>query len=233
MKISQTNVLVLLVLATISPAEAADQGKALEEIASFSERICQTAPIKSSSEELHLTGKANAELKGLVSKIANLGISGAGEYKKAESEGVLQKDLAALLSKSADCKQKISDKLVDKLILNAAPEKKSYATKIVGNSAIPGQLSGVKLDIYIDDTQIEGFNNLKGKPAISAGSLAEGTHMFRFENIVGYFMHPTNGPQVVPQASGMQCDGQFVVSRSRTYQLVVWLDGSGLKCDLR
>jgi hypothetical protein len=231
-KIAQT--LCLLTIITIAtPSFADDPGKALDEIASFAERVCQTAPIKSQSEELQLSGKADAELKGLLSKVANLGVTGAAQYKKTESEGVLQKDLASLLSKGEDCKQNISNKLIDKLITNASIEKKRFAVKLRGNAPIPGQVSGVSFDLYIDDNQLSAFSNLKGSPAIDVGNLDEGAHTFRFENITGYFMDVALGPQVVPQASGLQCDGQFTVAHSKTYQVVVWLDGSGLKCDLR
>lgn len=126
-------------------ASANDQSKALDEIAKFAERICQTAPIKSHSSELQLSGKANAELKGLLSKVANLGIAGAAEYKKAESEGVLQKDLAGLLSKGTECKQKIVEKLIDKLITNAIPEKKSA-------SMLPANWSTISEDTFIPNS---------------------------------------------------------------------------------
>jgi hypothetical protein len=108
----------LILVASLS-AHAEDQGKALDEIANFAERVCQTAPVKGSSEQLELSGKANADLKGLIARIADLGISGAGSYRSDKSEGVLQKDLAPLLAQGAKCKESISDKLIDKLIVNA------------------------------------------------------------------------------------------------------------------
>ena len=95
--------------------EAAWLQERFELIAAFAERICHTAPLKAKSNELVLSAKANAELKGLLKKLADLGVGGAAEYKSAESEGVLQKDLAALLSKEADCKQNISNKLIERL----------------------------------------------------------------------------------------------------------------------
>lgn len=118
--------LFIFLIISAAPAFSMDQAKALDEIAAFAERVCQTASIKSQSAELKLSGRANAELKGLLSKVAALGFAGATEYKKTESEGVLQKDLAALLSKSVDCRQDISNRLIDKLI--ATPRISSVKT---------------------------------------------------------------------------------------------------------
>jgi hypothetical protein len=75
--------------------------------------------VKSSSEELELSGKADADLKGVIARIADLGLIGAARYKKDKSEGVLQKDLTPLLSQSGKCKEAISNKLIDKLIFSS------------------------------------------------------------------------------------------------------------------
>jgi hypothetical protein len=103
-------------LLSASSVIADDTKRALDEIAGFAERVCQTAPLSSDSNQLELSGQANADLRGLVAKVAGLGISGAAKYRNEQSEGVLQKDLAPLLSKSVDCKERISYKLIDKLI---------------------------------------------------------------------------------------------------------------------
>jgi hypothetical protein len=108
-------VFVALTIVT-TPAFASDQKKALEEIASFAERICNSAPVKNGTEELELSIGAKADLTGLLKKVADLGVTGAAKYKKVNYVGVLQTDIAKLLSKDADCKRKISDKLIDKLI---------------------------------------------------------------------------------------------------------------------
>lgn len=108
-------------LASSTFVQADDTKAALDEIAGFAERVCATAPAKGASSDLELSGQTNAELKGLVSKVAGLGISGAAKYKSEESEGVLQKDLAPLLSKSADCRERVTMKLIEKLIRPTPP----------------------------------------------------------------------------------------------------------------
>jgi hypothetical protein len=107
-----------------SLALADDTQTALNEIEGFAEHVCQTAPPKSTSNDFEISGAANAELKGLVTKIAGLGINGAAKYKSEQTEGVLQKDLAPLLVKSADCKERVAMKLIDKL-LAPTPQKSS------------------------------------------------------------------------------------------------------------
>ncbi len=115
--------LVLMVAATHVLAQ--DSTKALKEIGTFADHMCQTAPLKGKSEELMLSGKGNAELKGLISKIVNLGVTGAAGYKQTVSEGVLQKDTATLISKNIDCKRALALMLIDRLIPKVEPTKKA------------------------------------------------------------------------------------------------------------
>lgn len=97
-----------------------DQGewisKRLDEIASFAERVCKTAPVTGKSRELRLSTRANAELNELLRNLAAVGVEAAADYRSAEYEGVLQKDLAALLTKDAACKENVSSKLIERLM---------------------------------------------------------------------------------------------------------------------
>jgi hypothetical protein len=112
-----TSLCFLFGLLSIAPVKASDDYKtALDAIAAYAEKICNTPPLSSSSDHFELNGVAKAGLKGLVTKIADLGIGGAATYKNEHSEGVLQKDLAASLTRSADCKERVSGTLVEKLI---------------------------------------------------------------------------------------------------------------------
>ncbi len=122
-----------VIMVATAPAFPMDQSKALKEIELFADHVCQTAPVKSKTEELQLSGNAKVQLKGLLSKISDLGINVSTQYKKNETEGVLQKDLALLLSKSADCKQKISAKLIDKLIASVNPSNEATTQQSVHN----------------------------------------------------------------------------------------------------
>ncbi len=218
-------------LTVSSFAVAEDQKAALDAIASFAERVCKTASDYSSSEEIELSGTAKAELKGLLKKVVDLGVEGAAEYRKAESVGVLQKDLAPLLSKGADCKLEISNKLIDKLILSSSQNMKKYPVKLRGTKALDGYPSGMTMTIQIDEDQDYVFDNMKGPLTVDVGELEEGAHTFNFTNVVVYFMNPQIGPQQT--IGGLSCEGEFTVAKKKTYQIIAWLDGSGFKCDLR
>lgn len=92
-----------------------DQEKALNVIADFADRICSNIRLEGSGSAVELNGEAKAELKGLLKKFANLGIGGTGKYEETAWSGVLQKDIATILQKNADCKLKIVDLLKDKI----------------------------------------------------------------------------------------------------------------------
>lgn len=95
------------------------QQQALKDIQEFANNICTRVPLTSSSTKVELNGQAKAELDGIVKKLANLGISGAANYKSVESINVLQTELASMLKHSDDCRERMANKLIDKLITPA------------------------------------------------------------------------------------------------------------------
>lgn len=165
-------------------AEDDGQAKALDVIATFAERICKSAPTSGSSEAVELSGKAKAELTGLVKKVADLGIEGAAKYQSNEYQGVLQKDLAALLSKDADCKFKISEKLIDKLINNVEREVKKDVvpgTEFVGTWIVSDLRSPTS---PITSIRLGANNDYQGGSwgRDWGGPNRIGANQFRFEN---------------------------------------------------
>ena len=107
-------------LLSIGVTTAADnldnQTKALNIIADFANRICETVPQTGTSGNVELSGKAKAELNELLKKIANLGIEGAAQYQASEWKGVLQQELAEQLNRSRDCKLEVFKDLKDRLL---------------------------------------------------------------------------------------------------------------------
>lgn len=111
---------------TITPSQRAEmpaRGKtpdkisiALGEIKEFVKSICPGTKNKGGTESLDVSGKASSKLTGLLNKLADLGIEGAAAYQKKDYEGVLQQDLAGLLSKDIDCRTDITKMLIEKLI---------------------------------------------------------------------------------------------------------------------
>jgi len=90
--------------------------KALNMIADFADRICKDVPLQGKGNKLELTGKAKAELRGIVKEFADLGLEGAAKYEESKYEGLLQSDLSKALQDSSNCKLKVFDSLKDKLL---------------------------------------------------------------------------------------------------------------------
>ena len=116
----------------VAPAQSQDwqaQQQALAQIVKTANEICQSAPLEETSRGINLKGDANAKLGGLVGKLADLGIAGAGEYQTNRSMGVLQKDLIIAIQSANGCKLEVFKALeVDLLrgrVLNVAPQNNS------------------------------------------------------------------------------------------------------------
>ena len=114
----------LLIDNVISAQNSFEQEQeALKIIANFADRICKDIPLQGKQDKLELSGKAKAELRGIVKKFADLGLEGAAKHEAAQYEGLLQSDLLSAIQNSANCKLKVFDSLKDKLL----PQKVTVA----------------------------------------------------------------------------------------------------------
>jgi hypothetical protein len=68
------------------------------------------------SESIKANGEIKAQLAGLAKQLADLGISGAGNYSSEQFQGVLREDLAGAVKQSSDCKLAVFNKLEEKMI---------------------------------------------------------------------------------------------------------------------
>lgn len=93
-----------------------NQNDALNVIADFADRICNKISTSGGKKSLELSGHGKVELKGLLKKIADLGVEGGAKYQDVSYESVLQKDLARMLRESSNCKLEVFKDLKDKLI---------------------------------------------------------------------------------------------------------------------
>jgi hypothetical protein len=119
-------------LAAPAPANAQtvdDQQKAvIEVIISTAHSLCYDVATASRTKAEGVKGDVKAQLTGLASKIADIGLTGAGDITDSETEGVLQTDLAAALKDSAACKTHVLDTLASKLLSpQSAPPPKPAA----------------------------------------------------------------------------------------------------------
>ncbi|HKA19915.1 MAG TPA: hypothetical protein VKN18_16615, partial [Blastocatellia bacterium] len=102
------------------PAIADDleaQMRALKIISSFAGETCGEAlPLEGSSTHVELSGDVKAQLAGVIAKVADLGISGAGKYKDDKFKSVLHEQLAEAFRDRANCKLKVFEVLQEKMI---------------------------------------------------------------------------------------------------------------------
>jgi len=127
-----------------APAQSQDlqaQQQALAQIIKTANEICQSAPLEETSRGINLKGDANAKLGGLVGKLADLGVSGAGEYQTNRSMGVLQKDLITAIQSANGCKLEVFRTLEEDLLrgraLTVAPQDSANLGADIGKPTAP------------------------------------------------------------------------------------------------
>jgi hypothetical protein len=97
------------------------QARALKLISESASDICNTVEKEGSSQSTDLSGDVKAKLGGVIGKIADLGVEGAGKFSSAEYRNVLyrnvlQQDLAKTLQSNAECKLSVFKLLQEKMI---------------------------------------------------------------------------------------------------------------------
>jgi len=98
-----------------------DQANALKLITDTADRICNVVTAAGSSSSFDIDGQVKAELGGLASRLAGVGVSGSGKLNEERYQNVLRQDLAGTLRDNAACKLKVFETLSTK-ILSAAPQ---------------------------------------------------------------------------------------------------------------
>ncbi|MGD9209611.1 MAG: hypothetical protein PVI90_02495 [Desulfobacteraceae bacterium] len=99
---------IFILLTQVSFAESLEEKqKALDIVADFADRMCTKVPLTGEGDNLELTGEGEAQLQGIIKKLANLGFKGAIKYQDNEYIGYLQKDLISALKNTQSCKLKI------------------------------------------------------------------------------------------------------------------------------
>lgn len=74
------------------------------------ERLC-ALPVEGEANSIDVSGGAKVEIDKLSRLFANMGIEGAAKYKSSKWKGPLQKDVAGIVNKQIECKEKVFDKL--------------------------------------------------------------------------------------------------------------------------
>ena len=68
------------------------------------------------ADSSEVNGNVTAQLRGLASKLADLGVSGTGRISSEQYQNVLRSDLAATLKDNAACKLKVFETLQTKFL---------------------------------------------------------------------------------------------------------------------
>jgi hypothetical protein len=105
------------------------QARALKLISESAADICNTVEKEGSSQSTELSGDVKAKLSGVVSKIADLGVEGAGKFSSAEYRNVLHQDLAKTLQSNAECKLSGFKLLQEKMIGSIEPASGSSSQR--------------------------------------------------------------------------------------------------------
>lgn len=108
----------------ISPAFGEDfetTQKALKMISEYAESICGLVG-KASTTEVQANG--NAKVSELVKRLADLNVGAAVKYTEENYQGALRKDVGAAVNHSLDCKERLSDRLIDRLLPKNDPSSK-------------------------------------------------------------------------------------------------------------
>lgn len=108
--------------------------QALDIISDFADKFCKKVPFEGSQNNFELKGKVKADLNGIIKKLVDIGIEGAGEYQKKEYQGLLQKDLIEVYKSSTECKIQIWSDLNDKFIGHSSNSSKENTVKEGGQN---------------------------------------------------------------------------------------------------
>jgi hypothetical protein len=119
--------------AQISP----QQKEALKEIRDFARELCTSVGAVGKTSEWKASAEAKAQVAGVVKKVADLGFKAAAEIGEKKFEGVLQSDLASVLSRDSDCRYKVFEKLEAKLLSSASESTPELPGKPTGRLQIP------------------------------------------------------------------------------------------------
>jgi hypothetical protein len=157
-------------------------------------------------------------LGGVIGKVLDLGIEGAGKYASSEYKNVLQKDLATLIQSNTNCRLDVFKLLQEKMIGPVKAGAPAYKPPIASGNAPTNAHGGfqqdsvkvagryVKYTHWFDDTQScwDGavcgtasflLENLSGAPfnaAIKAGTTSIGPCIGREIQAAGLKIYNTN-----------------------------------------
>jgi hypothetical protein len=154
-----------------------DAPQAIDLLTNTADRICNVVSTKGTTQSSEVKGEVKAQLSGLASKLADVGVSGSGSLNNDEYQNVIRQDLAQTLRDNATCKLKVFETLQTKLLAaSAAPVPEPTPPKVTNADlglAANGSLVGRNTRFIL---QMYGSVVLQGPPnvtfALTGGSTA-------------------------------------------------------------
>lgn len=150
-----------------------ESDKAIKIIVNAAKDLCETVPLSGGTEGIQLTGDARAKLKGVLKKLADIGIEGAVKYEKSSYDGVLQKDLANIINQSTNCKMDVWNDLKDKLISSLPTDKRNKNSEALIKDQNPTELiiSKISLKDYWGFDEPYVVATIKNTSSVSANNV--------------------------------------------------------------
>lgn len=121
----------------------------LELMTDTAAKICQAVPLEQANSGIELNGDAKAKLDGLLSKLVELGLTGAAKYNNSSSKGVLQKDLATAVSDGNKCRLDVF---------------KTLQKALLGKTQLPSNLETVRPSVVVSG--LDPSENVLGREYI-------------------------------------------------------------------
>ena len=98
-----------------------DQSRALAEIRRTAITLCPTVDNTSQATRAEAKAQVEATLPGLLRRLMNIGANASGSYANSQSRGVLQDQLAALITSTNTCRLEVLRMLQDKMLQDPVP----------------------------------------------------------------------------------------------------------------
>ncbi len=145
----------------------------LKTISDFASEICNDIPLEGQGKDVELSGNASAKLRGLLGKLADLGVGGTGKLKTSQYQGVLRKDLASVIQSGRDCKLEVFKELKNELLSGKSVKSETKGSEIPETSSLyNGTYLGVNVEGLVR-TQVKTVISRQGN-RVSGSYYTEG-----------------------------------------------------------
>ncbi len=114
----------------IAHVQTIDTQKVLDQITNTADKICNVVLNRGETNSKEVKGEVRAQLNGLASKLADIGVSGSDNINNEAYQNVLRTDLSATLKDNAACKLKVFDTLQIKLLPPQPPQREQLPSRI-------------------------------------------------------------------------------------------------------